>query len=192
VTQSENRVSETDRQRDTLASTTKLGVGATWAGCAYWIFVAVTLAWLGSTRASLGWVLVIGFIGVYPLGYVLNRAAGGDLLAREHPWGGLVRVLWASELVGWPILVVLLIKAPHLVLFGLAASLGAHFIPFAWVYRFWPYAALGVFSVLWASGAQVFLEPRVASFIPIGMGLGYALSAMAAHRAIRKLAQQGI
>lgn len=183
----EGPAAQAHRQRRTLAWTTKLGIGATWAGCAYWLVVAAVLGWAGSTRASLGGVLVIGFL-VYPLGYLLNRAAGGDLLARRHPWGGLVRVMWASELVGWPILVVLLIKAPQLVLFGLAAALGAHFIPFAWIYRFWPYAALGVFSIVWASLAQVFLEHHVASVIPVGISAGYALSALAAQREIHSLA----
>lgn len=182
-------MSLTRHQRDTLAWTTRLGIGATWGGALYWLLVAAVLAWTGNTRIALAAVLAVGFL-VYPLGYLLNRAAGGDLLARGHPWGGLVRVMWASELVGWPILVVLLLKAPQLVLFGLAAALGAHFIPFAWIYRFWPYAALGVFSIAWACLAQLWLEAHVASVIPLGMGAGYALAAMAARRAIRRSARE--
>lgn len=179
-------MSETFTARDTLAATTKFGIGATWAGALFWLFAAVTLAWLGHSRGSLGLLLGVGLLVVYPLGYALTRAAGGDLLACKHPWGGLVRALFATELIGWPIMVVILLAAPHLVLFGLAASLGAHFIPFAWIYRFPPYAILGIWSVLWASLAQLLLQPHVAIVIPVGMGVGYALAALAAHREIRR------
>jgi len=70
--------------------------------------------------------------------------------------------------------------------FGLATSLGMHFIPFAWLYRFGPYAALAVWSVLGASLAQVFLAADASRVIPIGMGIGYALAAFGAHRAMAK------
>jgi hypothetical protein len=175
------------REREALAATTSLGVGATWAGALYWVFVGAYLAWRGTHRGSLAVVLVAGMLLVYPIGYALTHAAGGDLLARRHPWGGIVRTLWVTEFVGWPILGVLWIQAPHLVVFGLAASLGMHFIPFAWLYRFGPYAALAVWSVLGACFAQVFLAAAASRVIPIGMSIGYALAAISAHRVIARM-----
>jgi hypothetical protein len=179
-------MSATFSERDSLAATTRLGVGATWAGALYWAFVAIALAAVGHTRATLALVLLVG-VFVYPVGYVLNRAVKGDLFARRHPWGGLVRSTFAAEIAGWPIVAVMWFQAPQLVLFTLAASLGAHFIPFAWIYRFWPYAALGVWSVLWAAIVQLAMAPWVAIATPIGMSIGYTLAAVAAHRRIRAM-----
>lgn len=180
-------MSATFADRQSLASNTALGVGATWAGSLYWLFLAAYLAWFGSTRATLGIALLVGLVVVYPLGYAINLRAGGDLFARDHPWGGLVRAIFATELVSWPILGVVWLQAPELVVFTLATSLGAHFIPLAWIYRFVPYALLGVFSVLWASLAQLLLDAH-AGVLAAGTGVAYVMAAIAAHRAQRRKA----
>ena len=143
---------------DSLVRITRSGIGNTIAGGLFWAAIAATLFVHGLSVDALAWCAGIGGLMVQPLGYLINRWLGGDALARGHPFAGLVWTLGATQWLGWMTIAVLFVQAPQLVPYALATLVGAHFLPFAWLYRSRAYAVLGVVAVLGAGIAQLSLD----------------------------------
>lgn len=165
--------------RDALAEVTLGGVGATLSGALFWAGLAATLWLHGLTVDALAWATVLGGVAVHPAGFVLNRQLGGDLFARGHPWASLIWTLGGTQLLGWVTVAVLFAQAPALVPFGLATLVGAHFLPFAWLYRSKPYALLGAGSVVGVGVVQLLWRDDAALPISLGMAVAMATAAIA-------------
>lgn len=173
---------DVDTLRVTLAHCARRGFGMTLASCAYWAGLAAVVAWAGFAPATLAVFFLVATALVYPLGWGLGRVFRGDLLARGHPLSHLLWTLAATQLLGWPSLGIVFLQAPTLLAFALAALLGAHFLPYGWLYRSPSYYALGIGSVLVAAGAQ-WLAPRQANLvIPLAMLVCYALASIGVWR----------
>lgn len=141
----------------------------------FWAAIAATLLLHGLSVDALAWATVLGGAAVHPLGLLLNRQLGGDLLARGHPWAGLIWTLGATQLLGWMTVAVLFAQAPALVPFGIATLVGAHFLPFAWLYRSMPYAVLGTVSVVGVGAMQLAWDQAAA--LPIALSMAFAMAA---------------
>jgi hypothetical protein len=120
----------------------------------------------------------VGAALVYPGGYGLNRLLGGDLTARGSAFRGLVAAITVGQLLGAPLIVALLLRDTALVAFALATMLGAHFLPYGWLYRAPAYTALGLASVAIATILQVTLPAQANIAIPSAMAALYLAASM--------------
>ncbi|MGN6514070.1 MAG: DUF7010 family protein [Lysobacteraceae bacterium] len=175
-----------DGLRVSLARHTRRGIGMTLATCAYWAGLAAVVAWAGLSPRALALFFLVATALVYPLGWALDRACRGDLLARGHPLARLVWVLGATQALGWPMLGLVVAQAPTLLSFALAALLGAHFLPYGWLYRSPSYYALGIGSVLLSALLQWRWPERANLAIPLAMAACYALAAFGVWRENRR------
>lgn len=158
----------------------------TLAGAAFWLAMAGVATFAGLDAARLGMFFVIGGALVYPAGYLLNRLLGGDLAARGSELRGLVAAITAGQVLGWPVVVALLLMETRLVAFVLASMLGAHFLPYGWLYRAPAYHALGVAAVGVAALLQ-WAAPMLANVtIAASMALLYAAAAVVVLRQNRR------
>lgn len=164
--------------RDEVARITRRGIGMTLAACLYWLGLAAVSALAGLQPQPLAVFFLVATVLVYPLGWLLDRWFGGDLLARGHPFGGLILVFAATQALGWPMLVLLFLRAPDLLAFALAALLGAHFVPFGWLYRSPSYYLLGIVTVALATLLQWRWPAHGNVVIPLGMAVCYGLAAV--------------
>lgn len=172
--------------RDEVARITRRGVGMTLAASLYWLGLAAVSAWARLEPQALMLFFLAATPLVYPLGWWLDRCAGGDLLARGHPLAGLIHVFASTQVLGWPMLALLYVSDHRLLAFALAALLGAHFLPFGWLYRSPSYYVLGVVTVLLAAALQ-WLWPRQSNLvIPLGMAACYAAATLAVLRENRR------
>lgn len=172
--------------RDDIARVTQRGVGMTLAAVLYWLGLAAVSAWAGLEPQPLAIFFLIATTLVYPLGWLLDRFFGGDLLARGHPLAGLIYVMAATQALGWPMLLTLFVRDTELLAFALAALLGAHFVPYGWLYRSPAYYLLGTVAVLTAAALQA-LWPRLSNVvIPLAMAALYALASAAVWRENRR------
>jgi hypothetical protein len=174
-----------DALRLEVARITRRGIGMTAAACLYWFGLALVTAFLGLQPQALAAFFVIATAVVYPLGWLLDRACGGDLFARGHPLSGLIAMLAATEALGFPMMALLFRDQPALLAFALAAMLGAHFVPFGWLYRSPAYYALGIGTVLLSAVMQWRLPARAPLLIPVAMTLCYVLAVAAVWREVR-------
>jgi GNAT superfamily N-acetyltransferase len=178
-------VSELDTLRHEVARITRRGIGMTLAACLYWLGLALVTALAGLQPPALAAFFIIGTVLVYPLGWLLDRWCGGDLFARGHPLSGLVAMLAATEALGLPMMALLFRDEPTLLAFALAAMLGAHFVPFGWLYRSPAYYALGIGTVVLSALLQWFLPQQAPLLVPVAMTLCYALAVAAVWREVR-------
>ena len=177
--------------RDEVARITRRGIGMTLAACLYWLGLAVVTAWAGLKSQPLAIFFLIATAAVYPLGWLLDRFCGGDLLARGHPFSGLILVQAGIQALGWPMLAVLFRNDPLLLPFALATMLGAHFVPFGWLYRSPAYTAVGVGSIAVATFLQWWRPLQAHVWIPAAMALCYAIGAAAVVRELRGVSERG-
>lgn len=166
-----------DVLREQVACVARRGIGMTLAAVAYWLALAAVSAWAGLRPGPLGVFFLVASALVYPLGYALNRAAGGDLFARGHPFAGFIKTMFATQLLMFPLMLAVFLQARPLLAFVLAALLGAHFLPYAWLYRSRTYALLGGGTLLLAAALHLVSPARANVVIPLAMALCYAIAA---------------
>jgi hypothetical protein len=165
---------------------TRRGIGMTFAAIGFWVAMAAVSAFAGLDAGALGLLFVIGGVLVYPAGYLLDRALGGDLLARGAALRGLVGAITVGQMLGWPVLVALLVLEVPLVAFALAAMLGAHFLPYGWLYHAPAYYALGIASVAIGAALQALAPVHANTLIPLAMAALYAAAGTAVWRQNRR------
>ena len=169
-----------------LVRITRRGVGMTLAAVPFWAAMADVAAFAGLDPATLALFFVIARALVYPAGYLLNRALGGDLAARGSELRGIVGAITVGQLLGWPLVIALLAMEVRLVAFALAAMLGAHFLPYGWLYRAPAYYASGVVGAVVGAALQA-LAPAAANVaIPTAMALLYAVAGASVWRRNRR------
>ncbi|WP_133477908.1 DUF7010 family protein [Cognatilysobacter segetis] len=172
--------------RARLVAITRRGVGMTLASAAFWLAVAGVARFAGLDPTPLGVCFLVGGALVYPAGWLCNRAFGGDLTARGSELRGLVGALTVGQMLGWPLLVALLWLRTDLVAFALAASLGAHFLPYGWLYRAPAYHALGVASVATGAALQAGATSVANVAIPAAMAALYLAAGIVVWRQNRR------
>lgn len=168
--------------RGRLARITRRGVGMTLAAAGFWLAMAGVASFAGFDPARLGLFFVVGGALVYPGGWLLNRALGGDLTAKGSEFRGMVAAITVGQMLGWPVMVALLVLEVRLVAFALAAMLGAHFLPYGWLYRAPAYVALGIASVVVGAALQALLPAQANVAIPASMALLYVAASLAVLR----------
>ncbi|HZX79613.1 MAG TPA: hypothetical protein VFE72_01495 [Lysobacter sp.] len=169
-----------------LACITRRGVGMTLAAVPFWIAMAAVAAFAGLDPAALAVFFVVAGALVYPAGYLLDRALGGDLAARGSELRGIVGAITVAQLLGWPLILAVLAMEVRLVAFALAATLGAHFLPYGWLYRAPAYYALGVASVIVGAVLQALAPAGANVAIPASMAVLYALVGLLIQRRNRR------
>jgi hypothetical protein len=157
----------------------------TLAAAAYWLAMAAVIAWAGLRPEALALFHLFATAVVYPLGWGLTRLGGGDLFARGHEWSGLLLTVAAAPWLAWPLLLTLFLRDRDLLAFALAAILGAHFLPYAWLYRSRAYLVLACVTVLLA-GALQWAWPRASLPIALAMAACYTGAALWAWRENRR------
>ena len=177
-----------DTLRKEVAGITRRGIGMTLAASLYWLGLALVTALAGLQPQALAAFFLVATVLVYPLGWLLDRLCGGDLFARGHPLSGLIAVLAATEALGLPMMAILFRDEPALLAFALAAMLGAHFVPFGWLYRSPAYYTLGVGTVVLSALLQWLVPAHAPLLIPFAMTLCYAAAALAVWREVSRTA----
>ena len=103
------------------------------AGALVWLAFAIAGALLPERQAGL--VMLFGSGVIFPLGLLLARVLGEDLLSRDSPFA---RLMGASTLMVnllWPLHIVLFLQDPDLLPLTLGVGLGLHWIVFGWIVR---------------------------------------------------------
>lgn len=157
-----------------LVRITRRGVGMTFAASGFWLAMAAVSAFAGLDAGALALFFAIAGALVYPAGHLLNRALGGDLFARGAALRGMVGAITVGQMLGWPMLVALLVLEVPLVAFALAAMLGAHFLPYGWLYHAPGYYSLAIASVVVGAVLQAFASLHANTLIPLAMAGLYA------------------
>lgn len=127
---------------------------------------------------------------VFPIGYVLTRAMGGDLFAKSTTLTPIGIQLAALQLFYWPIIIVVFRNATEWTPFTLAVLFGSHFLPYGWMYesRAYPFLTVSL-AVVMCVGALVTGGAMYAT-VPILAAACYAVAVAILWMEIRSLGTQ--
>ena len=171
-------MTQIDLLREQLARITRRGIGMPIAGGVYWLVMAGLGAYSGWGDRLLSLALFFGTGAIFPLGWALTRAFGGDLMEKRHPLAGLGMTLNFVQLAYWPVVIAVFARDPRLVPLAMGALFGSHFLPYGWLYRSRGYAALGIGSVVVATALHLLAPASVFTVIPLGMAACYFVAAV--------------
>lgn len=163
-------------ERRRMSRATMKGIGMPMAGFLYWIAAAFLLREF-PMRTALVWCFVLTG-PVFPIGYALTRALGGDLFAKSSTLTPIGIQLAALQLFYWPIIIVVFRNAPEWTPFTLAVLFGSHFLPYGWMYesRAYPFLTISL-AVVMCAGALVTGGAMYAT-VPILAAACYAVAVL--------------
>jgi hypothetical protein len=162
-----------DQMRSDLARRTRRGIGMPLTGALWWLGLAALGSSFPARTANLVAFFATG--AVFPIGWLLTRACGGDLMARS-PLTALGMQLNFVQFAYWPVLIAVHYAQPQLVPFTFAVLFGSHFMPYGWYYRSAGYLLLGIGAPLAATLMQIFAPQASHGGLPLALAAVHLLA----------------
>ncbi len=153
-----------DHERDRMAVATRRGLGMPIAGLMFWLAFATLEATRAPATAALLAFFATGL--VFPIGYAITRALGGDLFDKS-PLAKVGMIFNFSQFAFWPVLIVVYRSDPTLVPFAMGVLFGSHFLGYGWLYRSRGYWTLGIGMPVLATLAQMLAAPSTLWIPPL-------------------------
>lgn len=163
---------ETERRR--ISSATQRGIGMPVAGMLFWLAVAWLTRHFRVEQAVLYSFFLTGI--VFPIGFLITRLAGGDLFAKSPGLTPLGALLAALQFFYWPIIILVFNLAPAWTPWTMAVLFGAHFLPYAWLYRSRAYAFLTISVAISLSALAIITREPNPTVVPLVAATCYAMS----------------
>lgn len=120
--------------QDDLIIKTKRGLPVIIVGVFFWLIVGL-LSFFEMHIKLHGLLVFIGISIIFPLGMLLAKMMKIDMVAKDNSLSPLAGMLGAMQLFFTPILMIIFVKEPESLPFYVAILTGAHFFPFAWLYK---------------------------------------------------------
>ena len=162
-------------ERRRMSRATRKGIGMPVAGMLYWIAVAFVLRSDLPMRSALVWCFILTG-PVFPVGYAITRAFGGDLFAKSATLTPIGLQLAALQLFFWPVVIVVFSQAPEWTPFTLAVLFGSHFLPYGWMYESRGYPFLTVSLALVMCGGALVTGGPMYALVPVLAAGCYAVA----------------
>jgi len=102
------------------------------SGVLFWL-VAGLAGFLDHTITV--WVYLYGIGGIFPVGLLIARLMKVDMFAKNNPLAVLSGVVGGMQILFAPVILLILFKQPEYIPFTVGVLTGAHFLPFAVIYR---------------------------------------------------------
>lgn len=155
-----------DTYRNDLIVRTKSGVDFILAATILWFVIAFLWTTPYSAYDRSVFTFIVGAL-LLPLALLLSKILGTTWKLPDNPLQPLGLWLNFAQLLYFPFLVFLLLRAPEYFIMGYAIITGAHLFPYAWLYDEWGYAiAAGTIST-GALGCVLLLPPASIYVIPL-------------------------
>lgn len=127
-----------------LAVSSKRGLPMIFAGMLFWL-VAGLAGFLD--HAITVWVYLYGIGLIFPVGLLIAKAMKADLFAKDNPLAVLAGVAGAMQILFAPLVILILFRLPEYIPFAVGVLTGAHFLPYAVIYRSKAYLFLSIATV---------------------------------------------
>ncbi|MBD2715375.1 hypothetical protein KBK19_10040 [Microvirga sp. STR05] len=117
--------------------------GLDFIGAATLVWAAIAFVWtLPVSVPSKGFITFCVGAAVLPLAALLSRVLGTTWKLPHNPLQPLGLWLNFAQLFYFPFLIFMLMRYPQHFIMTYGIITGAHFFPYAWFYRAWPYACM--------------------------------------------------
>lgn len=129
------------------------------------------------------WIFGLGLI--FPLGILISKILGVNLLSSGNPLGTLGGIVGAPQAFYIPVFIIVYMKIPEYLPFTIGLLAGSHFIPYMWIYKSKAYlfVTLGVcFSAL--IFGSFFIEYAF-TLVPLAIAFVYGVSVLLVQRELK-------
>lgn len=116
-----------------------------------WLLAAAAGMWRTTGLAVL--ILIAGGSFIFPLSQLLLKAMGRTAtLAKENPFGQLAMQVAFTIPFAYPVIVAAYIHNPNWLFPAFLVIVGAHYLPFIFLYGMWQFAILSILLVTLGTG----------------------------------------
>ena len=122
------------------------------------------------------WILGLGVI--FPLGILISKILGVNLLSTDNPLGTLGGIVAAPQAFYIPVFIIVYMKIPEYLPFTVGLLAGSHFLPYMWIYKSKAYlfVTLGAcFSALILGG---FFVDHAFTLVPLAISIVYGIGVL--------------
>jgi hypothetical protein len=143
-----------DAQLDVRCTYLNGSVGQLVSG-AIWLGSAAAATWSG-VRPGI-WILALGGAFIFPLTVLVLKLSGGPgVLPRKHPMNALAMQIAFTVPLAAPVAAAATIHHLNWFYPAVAIVVGAHYLPFTFLYGMWQYAVLG--ALMLAGGLVIAMQ----------------------------------
>lgn len=146
------------------------------SGAAVFLIYALINLMLPIEAVRLIWILGLGVI--FPIGILISKILGVNLLSTENPLGTLGGLVAAPQAFYIPVYIIVYMKIPEYLPFTIGLLAGSHFLPYMWIYKSKAYlfVTLGIcFSALILGG---FFVDHAFTLVPLAISIVYGIGAL--------------
>ncbi len=126
-------LADINKFHDSLSIRTEKGTPMLYAGSIFWLVTGLSYFFI--TEDVRFWIYIYGAGMVFPLGIFVSKLLNIDLFAKDNPLSTIAGLIGAVQLFFIPVLLLLISTNQEIIPFVLAILLGAHFLPYMWVYK---------------------------------------------------------
>jgi uncharacterized protein DUF7010 len=144
------------------------------AGALFFTALAVLPALVPLQTARLLWVL--GLVIIFPLGILIGRLLGIEVITRHNPLGTLGGLIAGTQIFYLPVFMAVYQFKPELLPLTIGLLGGAHFLPYAWLYnsRAYMFTAFAMGVAAFVLGG-LFMSSAL-RLVPIALALIYIIA----------------
>lgn len=122
-------------------------------------------------------IWIFGLGAIFPIGILISKILGVNLLATGNPVGTLGGIVAAPQAFYIPVFIIVYMNIPEYLPFTIGLLAGSHFLPYMWIYKSKAYlfVTLGTcFSSLILGG---FLVDQAFTLVPLAIAIVYGIGA---------------
>lgn len=156
-----------------LASSSKRGLPMILTGVLFWL--AVGLAGFLDHSITV-WVYLYGIGVIFPAGLLVAKLMKIDMLVKDNPLAVLAGVVGGMQILFAPVILLVLFQLPNYIPFTVGVLTGAHFLPFAVIYRSKAYLFQSIATVAGAAVTGFFAHEHTFLVTPFTLMAVYIVT----------------
>ena len=127
---------------------------------------------------TLGLAWIFGMMVIFPVGVALGRALDARVITTDNPLGNLGGLVAGTQAFFIPVFIVVYQFVPQYLPLAVGLLGGAHFLPYAWIYRSRAYVFVTLGTCLSAFALGTVFVSVAYTVVPMGMAAVFALAVL--------------
>ncbi len=127
---------------------------------------------------TLGLVWIFGMMVIFPLGVGLGSLLNARVITTDNPLGNLGGLVAGTQAFFIPVFIVIYQFVPQYLPLAVGLLGGAHFLPYAWIYRSRAYVFVTLGTCLPALVLGIAFTSVAYTVVPLGMAAVFAIAVL--------------
>jgi uncharacterized protein DUF7010 len=140
----------------------------------------------------LGLAWIFGMMVIFPAGVILGRLVGARVMTTDNPLGTLGGLVAGTQAFFIPVFIVIYQFVPQYLPLAVGLLGGAHFLPYAWIYRSRAYVFVTVGTGMSALVIGTTLVSQAYLAVPLAMAAVFAIAVLWIRRENRQFESRAV